>query len=667
MRKLLAALLLLALPSPAAAVKTGGALAYTASHKPYYQRIAVLYDDRDWQTSDTRQNQMMTAGQAGLGRVFHLLKEQGADIHYYTYSFMEGIQDNHSATRWRRLGEFYPVVVVLYQRSRFGSGTVAHRKRYFRPESTSAHVIHWGGYGDNFQDEDPAATADSLTYGTCSNSFAPGALGATRKIVSTTTPGDTLNGFAVPYHVPYATRPPSVGQLVRLFAPVNAGDQDSVVDAATDTMMWGWRVYAAPGATNHATYSATPWMEYVAAIQGGAITTTSHVLLALVYRYTRLEPIRMAINWDDCGNFGAEPSYSSGRPINSFYEDVAGTNDSGYYQWRSPRAGYMDSLTAQWKTLHGAIPTFSGQADSMIAFYNGSTTFGAQPWLKRRPFSLHVHSRDSTSIYGNPFGQGASNDTGTVVRFRVVGFRRDPTHADAFRRYGIYNKIKTSDSLMLANGFAVGPWIDHAQNAWSPDNLGSGSGATLLTQDSVYQAMGEAGKFYQRGYQDNQSTRNTLGSADGTAQITRIQGFPDTRYYYRSGVDGKVKKVWNVGTTAITSSGANGYTVNETPDLSQVAFLELLGLRCSPIQTLAPAHNWGESGTIAQGARHTGLARVRVIYNHPKYFDNRLLGYHADPYLMEASVFGPLRTLGNLAGKPIHRWVEPWQVYGPGR
>jgi hypothetical protein len=324
----------------------------------------------------------------------------------------------------------------------------------------------------------------------------------------------------------------------------------------------------------------------------------------------------------------------------------------------------MDSTAARWASTYGTRITFSGQADSMLMFYNGTTTFGAQTWLKRgNPFALHVHSRDSANVYGNPFGQGASNDTGTIVRYRVVAFRRDPSNASVMLRYGIYNRIVQSDSLMRANGFRTSPWIDHAQNAWMPPNFNGGSGATLLTADSVMQAFGEAGKFFQRGYQDNQSTRNTLGSSDGSSQLTRIQAYPDERYTYRSGTDGRVKSVYNVGTTAITSSGSNAYTPGEMRMTAQVALPEALGIRCSPIKTLVPAYTWGESSAPAQGARFLGLSRVRVIYNHPKYFENNLLGYPADVNLMESAIFEPLETLGHLAGRPIHRWVDPWRVY----
>lgn len=658
MKKLLIALVLLGLAVPASAQIKVGTNGYYVSNKPYGKRIAVLYDDRDYQAlSVSNRNSMVVSSQAGLGSLLPVLKEQGADIHYYSYSWMEGIQTQNSAMRWRELGSYYPVVIVYHQRARFGSGSLTHRKRYFRPESTSCHVIHYGGFGDNLQDETGVA-ADSM-LGTCSDTFSPSGLGATRVIVSKTSPNDTLPGFAVPFHLRTAVLPTNVSQVVRLFSAVNnAGEGDSVAGAA-DTMMWGWRVRTTPSGTNHASYSAQPWMEYVSTIQGGAITTSGHVLMALVYRYTTLPPIVIGgPNWDDCGNWGMDPAFGSGRPPYFATQGAA-------YQWYIPRVTYMDSLVSEWQNRWGTQITFSGQADTIVKYVEGTATgVPAQRWMKRQPFVLHVHDNDSTGVFVNPFGHLADNadTTGGNTRARVVGFRRDPTNATNMLKYGIYNRIVTADSLVRAKGFKVIPWMDHAQNAYAPANFNGGSGATLLTQDSVMQAIGEAGKYWHRGYQDNQSVRNTLGSFDGSSQTTRIYGYPDERYYYRSVSDGKTKEVVSIGTTALTSSGLDAYTLAETRESAQVGLTELLGIRCSPIRTLVPAYQWGESSAPAQGARYFGLGRVRVLYNHPKYFSNQLLGYYPDPTLMRSAIFEPLETLGHLAGRPIHRWVYPHEV-----
>jgi hypothetical protein len=326
---------------------------------------------------------------------------------------------------------------------------------------------------------------------------------------------------------------------------------------------------------------------------------------------------------------------------------------------------------------YGIKTTISADAESLIYYGSGAYPKGNFSFIKnwKSYVALHAHTVDSTRVYSHVLGRGSSSGdtTFSTIQSRRVAHRYNPGNASVYLRYGIYDRIRLNDSLLVHNGYEPSPWMDFPNDGYISPNVNNTSPTAELTYDSLFTALHNAGKKYIRGFINLQDQNAWVGNG-----ITNARWFtlPDQIYTTAAGL-----KIYCIGAVVVTG---NPISIDDMRDDFQNQLTDLLGFRNAVIRGpgaslgYTRAINYGEIFGITQ-ARNNGLNKCRIMYQHPKNYTDLPnateywgapagIRSNADLTLLKTGILYGLEALKFLAGgNPIHEWVYPWQTLDRGR
>lgn len=485
---------------------------------------------------------------------------------------------------------------------------------------------------------------------------------------------------------------------------------DSVATYASEALPISWRTYwnppgQAPSDGTHLAdipwlrgRSTSGWVDYwphLSTVTNSTGAYSSMYLYALIARYAKLDPIKIAYEWDSPGVFGVN----------------AVTDSSTYYQPQWPSA---DTLKAfhDYVVSQGVPADFpmGSPPDSLYAKINTSQAGYQYPFLKGHSFVASNRDTNFTHPYAAPIGIAQPGslpiDTyaGAVGTTHRVAFNRSAS--GTYNAWGIYQRISMSDSAYSATGIGkVVPYLSFPHDySLNLDSRPASNGNGRCPPDSQFLAMRLAGKRYVRGWTSNLNpfpvgnSPNSgvnwacVGVTDSTSRAaTRYFSGPDQFYDmcvpsgWSSATDVGLKmRVRCIGAAAFTEppiyNVANAGTQplkptsrNRYPFEATVKLATLLGITTPVAHAYNPQDQYGEAA-LGSGystgyvtSRSSDVGRVRMANQAPQYLEfastNVWRGYPAAKDHARIAIFDPLRALANIAGHPIHKWVNPWQVY----
>lgn len=489
---------------------------------------------------------------------------------------------------------------------------------------------------------------------------------------------------------------------------------DSVATHYSEALPIAWRTYwSAPS-------SALAWL-------GNDVTTSRFVdymphlatqgqnlgqgyegmyLYALISRYARLDPIKRAYVWDNCGEWGVNK--------------IAAGDTASIYPPLWPSA---DSLKAfhDYVIAQGVPPDFvvEGSPDSL---YTRTTTtqglIAPYTFLSNHRFSAAMRDTTTTDQFANPFGISTS-PAGVVGAAGLFASHRRAfidssaaLAAIAYKRWGIYQRLMMADSAYAAK-FGPGhrsPYISipfdwsapvdmRLATTWAGSANVAGNGQ--CPPESLLMALALSGKTYVRGWTSNLNVTNAgltplTGSNISSQSVTsttsplRFAPAPDASYNVTipSGWDaskatsGNTIVVRFIGNAAFTEPGitsASGGTVTQPNSRKRYSFENTVKLATlfgtsTPIPHSYPTQAaYGEAAlgavysTQSMLGRSSDIGRCRIVNQWPQYLKfpagTIWTDYQATKEHARVALFSPIAALNNIAGHPIIRWVQPWQVY----
>ena len=660
---------------------------------------------------------------------------------------------------FRTLGDYYSSAVMVGFRALFRANAT-HEKKFFCAESTNVQMIHVGGKA-NYASYDDGSSPLYGSADTTRSSDDDESIAAGRSVA----PYDGKGGLGDTLWMDrcmYGVRPvslPAGCTVVRLFHPV----MNTLKGAASDSsLFWGAGADSSRYTNAAATYgSGVPmyryrsgwwavsrdsvarqpyeplplaWRVYWTDTNGDgkdhvdfvkAVSSVNtrfifgDIAYSLVARYTKLSPIKIAMEWDDMAN----------------YTPTDGIVGAGTY---SPQYARIDGdelgdLVDEMRNVWGMRLATNIAPDSIIAYargtpagqWEGSAVKRVKPhsyyFEKKLPWIYHAH--DSSSFVGSNFvgkfgGYYPANGQNVIIgAYDVSAFTHrnlagafDPNNllaANDPNKYGIFQRLLRSDSLrrVYCPSCPLPPYFSFPNNDMIPldwkQRPGGGHapmvGNGSISMDNYFTAMGQAtkafpysgGTLYVRGYfhilnsikwKDVQA-RNKAHSLGGVmypqfSVVNRYREFdrdslaaemffldPDVRLTYGNSQFRRV--VQNVGTINLA---AQSDILSEWAG-SQRIRNQLLGF-CNPQQRAGgPASDYGEAfsadpnGIISGNTNiiRNGAGRVRVVYCHP-LFNTTGPGGKGEIEAQRTVILRPLRALNRIAGHPIHQWVYPWET-----
>ena len=663
---------------------------------------------------------------------------------------------------FRTLGDYYSSAVMVGFRALFRANAT-HEKKFFCAESTNVQMIHVGGKA-NYASYDDGSSPLYGSADTTRSSDDDESIAAGRSVA----PYDGKGGLGDTLWMDrcmYGVRPvslPAGCTVVRLFHPV----MNTLKGAASDSsLFWGAGADSSRYTNAAATYgSGVPmyryrsgwwavsrdsvarqpyeplplaWRVYWTDTNGDgkdhvdfvkAVSSVNtrfifgDIAYSLVARYTKLSPIKIAMEWDDMAN----------------YTPTDGIVGAGTY---SPQYARIDGdelgdLVDEMRNVWGMRLATNIAPDSIIAYargtpagqWEGSAVKRVKPhsyyFEKKLPWIYHAH--DSSSFVGSNFvgkfgGYYPANGQNVIIgAYDVSAFTHrnlagafDPNNllaANDPNKYGIFQRLLRSDSLrrVYCPSCPLPPYFSFPNNDMIPldwkQRPGGGHapmvGNGSISMDNYFTAMGQAtkafpysgGTLYVRGYfhilnsikwKDVQA-RNKAHSLGGVmypqfSVVNRYREFdrdslaaemffldPDVRMNYGSSAGGGFRRVvQNIGTINLA---AQSDILSEWAG-SQRIRNQLLGF-CNPQQRAGgPASDYGEAfsadpnGIISGNTNiiRNGAGRVRIVYCHP-LFNTTGPGGKGEIEAQRTVILRPLRALNRIAGHPIHQWVYPWET-----
>lgn len=732
-RALILAALAAMLATPALAFNPAGSAtprvlpvrAFPSFTKPLAQRVLVVFDGRDDALLTANVKADAAATTKILGPTLDAWRLAGAQVDVVRTDFFETPADSSigdvshkqgPAYLWQTLGSYYPTVVCVG----FNADGASSRKRYFSADSTTAKIIHIGGWAGS-------TYVDSTTFGLCTATVSNSDYRRGSVVSPYNTNADTLWFSQIGYATRSASLLPGVSSVVRIFNPVKTATYFGIVSdstagvfpagsdtvaAAGEIMPVAWRVYWTTSGRS---------VDYV--IMAGSVSATTaygynmgHVLTALVSRTTQLAPAKAAMEWDDL--FDTNPTNAT-RPANAS----------------------IDSVYAEFRYTYGIPLAISTNPRHAAEYFAGSnptresawTTGGGWTWIRRGiPWVHHAHDSTGSDIASGLVGRfggystqnGSSDSAGTATtNVRYVYRHRygiAPVNGDA---YTIKYRLQWADSVRNAvcptcftppylsfpnnemlpidwrvstgqsvasavrSGF-VTRWKSYQGDGKMPvDSVLSAFAAGLRIPDggtlylrtgvanngtgaaSVYRAHGAMPPGYTGGPPGDDSPHNWVVSGDGDSVIAKTPfAYPGERTASR--IDGRLIRVRNITPTTYDGVSRDNYRNNVQRTLSA-----LLGCRTGTL-TGGGFSTWAESYAADPGGmfsanapqRNFGVQNSRMVYLHPSaiasgwsFATGPSSSYAID--VARLGLLGGLRTLNSVAGHSLIRWVYPWEVY----
>lgn len=630
------------------------------------RRIAVIQDSRWNALNQNNVAQARNDMNKAIGNLLEQLElEGGAEVHFYSTAFLED-----SLPLWREMGSQYALALLLY----FNDDGGATRTRWFCPESTTVQILHVGGNGTSWANEN---------RGTCDTAAANNPYANAPNLAVHTNGRDTLSGAKIGFGVRRGVLPTGVTSVVRFFRPVIAGSTSwaaspettyAQMPAAGDTivrpheyMPLCWRVYWT--GTKHVDYVRMP--PSPANNQGWP-----NIVWALASRYVKLNPLRYAYEWDDVMDIN--PSNGT-RTTNAAFDSCR----------RDLEKNYGLKITMNVNPVHAAS-YLAGTNPT----YEGTWSGAPYSWMRTMTWVHHAHDSSrvsSANLVGRFGGYGPGNGNLVVVN------RPRYSHRYASRKGstedpggGIVQRLAYSDSVrkkVCPTCPAPPPYLSFPNNEVLPmdwrvrGSLASnapekvGYGYTPL--DSLVWAIAtglnvpDGGTLYLRGfYLNNGSTaaqkiRSYYAGYEDTSAVAATPWMqPDELEVFR--VAGKTIYVRCIGSLAQTGSNTTRLGVLQNGAYFTNA---LMGLVNDIQRGGSPAYNANESfaadpnqlNTTPAPRNLTAMNRVRMIYQHPQGIVNGQGNYEI--LLFKWGVGQHLRALDALAGHPVTQCVYPWELY----
>lgn len=696
--------------------------------KPLAQRVLVLYDSYDdaLNQSNVKAEAAITA--KNIGPTFSSWEEMGAQVDFLRSDFFEGYADSISGSAstqrpcalWQKLGSYYPTVVCVGFSADTSIGKVA-RKRYFCADSTTAKIIHIGGWNG-------ASGWNGWTFGVSDTGGSNAYFDQRKACVQsyTNSYNDTLWFGQGGYGVRTGLVTPGVSAVVRLFSPIalstyfgwGSDSTTSVLPAAGDSvakpgeiMPVAWRVY----------WSGKASVDFIkCAGTADYDFSMGHVLTALVSRTTKLAPMLAAMEWDDV--FDANPT-SATRPSNAAY----------------------DSVVSEFRTTWGIPIVPATNPRHAAEYYAGSNPTRESAWAsgagwtwmrkQRTPWVHHAHDSTSSDIasglVGRFGGYSSQNGSGLIPWTSSGGDASDSVFTYGFSRffythrnaasgadkYTLVYRLQWADSVRrsICPECATPPYLSFPNNEMLPTDwrarpasvasanaagywsrwksyqgngtctidstlwafhygLGLPSGAELFLRASNVSNNGTGAAFNYKGHMatgyalaGDDAPKNWTVSGDNDSVVAKTCfSYPDER---RSDwINGRLVKVRSIGTTPYDQGARSAYTANV-----QRILPGLMGSRTGTL-TSAGFSTWCDSWSADPGGvingnstdqKNFGTAHVRIVYFHPNGSWSNATGPNGNYAIAVArlGLLGGKRVLESVAGHSLIRWVYPWEVY----
>ena len=645
------------------------------------------------------------------------LTRAGIEWHVYTYRQLTAnmkLWHDAGLPRSQGGGGYAVALMPYWQNHNFYRGV--HGAPFFRGDSTSIHIIHYGGTspsgsGRVWQDGDANQNlmfGSCNTEGTMANLRVPTVTGTrwdSTVVVGTT--ADTFFYSRISWIKARGTlRPLGVSKVVRLFrmADGTPAQTDSLSPTTynDDQLHIAYRVWY----TNPSPYGglATPYVDFVlgADNNSGYTSNTASVLWALTSRWVRLPAVKVAMIGVNYGLFGSNPRWPS-RP--------AVYNAGNRANWAWPRASYCDSVMRDLYNRFGVKKVvIATQPDSLAWLFANYPAYetAARSWTWAEWSVKWGNPQDSLSRFRCPSGIAWSTDSTYGVGFesRRVANRFDPTNATAAIRFGIPQSFYYQDSVLaslgLKNNKVYCPVDQRHPNrsatVWlvggaARDYPGPGThtaAADFATPaESLFVGMANAGRMY---------IVDTLMPDPGGVQYSNPQGFefprplqtgnqgyrwsiiPDQNYVTHDGRKIRLlashgENQMSVGTLGDpVASGPADFThgVYEGVIDNQRTISALLGLTSVRFGMLSTAFYDGETDALLYGgpanegyrAWDPGMGRARIYTFNFQYIGNVPHGWHDDYY--QHFVIRCLQSIHALevgiAGHQLIEWVSPQEA-----
>lgn len=697
MRRLWTALALLLIPSMAMAFGNADYLPFSKTAASANNlHVAWVIDDTTAAVMGDNYDQAMIDQQNMLVGLRDQLEAAGIEIHNYTYSqFRANMRLWHDLGLPRASGGGGYALAFMPAWHNKASYRGLYGSAFFRADSCSAHIIHYGGTSNGIP-----GTAWVDNAGTPSNMFGAiflAALGETSMGVTNNVMDSVLVVASAPQDsffyqvnllceiVTNSNRPPGISKVVRIFRSQFQADSLMPGTNGDFTMRYAYRVYT----TNQGiSATANPYVDFVigeSSNHSGHELQVSFIAWALVSRWVTLPTVKMAMVWTNYGLFGANPFYIS-RPNN-----YGGSGPANLANISWPRATYIDSVFKDLRvTYHVDKMTVTTQMDSLKALIASQPSYGickAWNWVR---WSQNWGSYDSLTQARSPNGVMASSSGDTsgyqIALSRRVGHAFNPGNVTPALRFGVPQSFFYMDSVYRTIGLtgALSNFycpVDVANNMnlmpLGVFDYPGAPGATaaagfVCPADSFFTGLADAGRFWVAGYfgtpsggQVNDATAPTRGYSAGR----QWNLLPWEDYVLK---DGRVVHLMQVGGFGLSGQGTPGTPASPaifgdtykilsgTATRSQALWM---GLWTRRFQTNNPAVAYGQtvvpSADDAYQSWGGGVWRTRVVQLPIRGLGNVPQGWYHDYYAYQANFLKAIKACEDIAGHRLVEWVYP--------
>ena len=646
-----------------------------------------------------------------LGALRARLENSGIEIHVYTY---RQLQADKRLWRFAGLprttgaagtGGGYACAFFSGLYTTWNTWGGLARAPYFRSDSTSTHIIQFGGITDHGVWDDgtqaQVSNANLLTgVGLASptlqghvSHYNAGANSWDTVTVVSSNPTDTLFYDTVNYNTAKGqTRPAGSSQMVRLFRSLGGAiaQTDSISPTAYDgdLLQGAYRMYYTNANYAGVTNSYT---DFVLAFGTNVNNseTSCYITWALMSRWLLLPKIKVALVLQGLGTFGGDPFWG-GRPVN-----FGGSSPVNASQWSWPRATYVDTLVRDLATTyHVNKITFTTQPDSlswlMSNFPAWNTAVRGWSWARYSPtwasYDSLNPSRSPTGTVAISYGDTTQSNWGTKNSLRV-GNRNDPTNATIAKKWGIAQSFAYQDSVLGSLGLPISKTyipLQMGNNTISEVVMPvgpfdySGTGA-YCPAESAMSGFANAGRTIivendQVDPGDFSAPANTAGhSCRVVTAGLRWSILPDEVYTTSAGQKitflsslcihgnymGQTASPAASGLYTITAAGGGGQipsgNINRNVALLFGMHYWRGGVTNGPLPYGSGVVQAGNSGNPSWG----GNGRCRVFIFPLRFVGNKPCGWYQEYYLWQIALLKQVKCMEDIAGHQLIDWVYP--------
>lgn len=561
-------------------------------------------------------------------------------------------------------------------------------RRFILPDSTSTHMLFFGGCGHLWR-ENNSSTASDSALGVQVNAsagplfflgnpypyavegsappFAPTAFGF---------PADSLFGSYMPYMRTITTGFSALSghQSIKYFKhPRGVQSSDSVftIGAAADTFVCAWKLKSTgTGKYTDFVISSDGQMT------GVGIKGNADVLWALLGRHVRVPPTVVSMEIADFFEWGYNPRYRYTRTDPSVR--VSAPNTPSKYSWLGnymhPRPSWVQDTLFTTLSQYNVNKKVLGTSGDSLKWYRDNSA----PWaamLARwaadpniRVF-MHDHDKADTNVtrLGTPFGIGQwAADTGTTAG-AVFAFQRSP--------FMLRRVINRNDSLVSALGFKVEKFLLLGADRFVPMgafDYTSADAAKLCPAESLMASLVACGYKYVTNFAHGES------NTSGTAMKRSVQSYEGrvqnptlglghrwpllAAETYRPASGGEIRFEQYNAVFSSDSAGTGPFMLTQLVGGAQGLSITSLGLNAYSARNYEPATLSGQT-TAGAYERPWGWGRVRVFGYHTEYLQAQPeVGFSPELYSVLAFL-KRVKTLERIAGHQLLEWGFPSEAF----